>query len=100
MRRLAMFLTAVCAVGLASCFGQDSDFFPSRMKGLNAWVYDASSGKEFSAGFVEAGYTSRKQGLACCAALASSAAAGWHIENWSYVCCTVTLSSQCETKVR
>ena len=94
------FLVAVAALLSVSCSKHDDDYFPYRMKGLNAWVYDSTTETEFLAGYTEASYTSRKRGLAACAGLAATAAAARRLEDWSYVCCTVTSESQCETKVR
>jgi hypothetical protein len=93
-------LVVVTALLSVSCSGHDDDYFPYRMKGLNAWVYDSATETEFLAGYTEAGYTSRQEGLASCASLASSAAAARQLKDWSYVCCTVTSKSQCATKVR
>ena len=90
----------VAAVALLACSGQDGDYFPYLMKGLNVYVHDNKADAEIFAGFVEASYTSRKDGLARCAALASSAAADRHLDDWGYVCCTVTSESQCVTKIR
>lgn len=92
--------TLITSLALAACSGQDSDFFPFLMKGLNVYVYDNKADSEIFAGYVEARYTDRKDGLARCAALASSTAHDRHLEDWGYVCCTVTSKSQCETKVR
>jgi len=85
---------------VASCSGVDDEFFPYRMKGLNAWVYDLATDESFLAGYTEAGYTSRREGLASCAAMAASAAAARNLSEWSHICCTVTSKSQCATKVR
>jgi hypothetical protein len=90
----------IAAVALLACSGQDGDYFPYLMKGLNVYVYDNKADAEIFAGFVEASYTSQKHGLARCAALASSEAADRHLADWGYVCCTVTSESQCVTKVR
>ncbi len=85
---------------LAGCDGYDSEYYPYTMKGLNAFVYDNASGKEYFAGFIEASYFSRAEAASKCAALAASTAAANHLREWGYVCCTVTSSSDCVTKVR
>jgi len=90
----------IAGTALCSCSGHDNDYFPYQLKGFNSYVYDMDKNQEYSAGFVPATYSSRQDGLASCARLASSAAASWNIEKWSYVCCTVTKDSQCATKVR
>ena len=93
---IVMFLAMI----VASCSGLDDEFFPYRMKGLNAWVYNPATDESFLAGYTEASYTSRREGLASCSAMAASAAAARHLSEWSHVCCTVTSESQCATKVR
>lgn len=70
------------------------------MKGLNVWVYDSSTESDFLAGYTEASYRSRKEGLASCAAIATSAAAARDFQEGSYVCCTVTGESQFAIEVR
>ena len=85
---------------LASCAGHDDDYFPYRMKGLDVWVYDSTAEKDIYAGFVEASYRSRAEGLAACASQAADVAAANRLTRWSHVCCTVTDESQCATKVR
>jgi hypothetical protein len=85
---------------LAGCDSYDSDYFPYKLTGLNVWVYNNATQKEYFGGFVEASYFSRKKALSECGARASATARQYHLENWSYVCCTVTSSSSCVTKVR
>ena len=70
------------------------------MNGFDVWVYDTASGADIYAGYVEASYTSRQEGLTSCAAVAASAAAARNLREWSHVCCTVTSESKCATKVR
>jgi hypothetical protein len=98
--RIRATVAILVAALIAACSGQDGDYFPYLMKGLNVYVYDNKAEAEIFAGYVEAGYTDRKDGLARCAALASSTAHDRHLEDWGYVCCTVTSKSQCATKVR
>jgi len=90
---------ALCIILLVGCSGLDSDHFPYRMKGLNSFVYD-KNGQEYFAGYTEASYFSRKDGLAGCASQAYALANAKHLSDWGYVCCTVTSSSSCATKVR
>ena len=106
-RRRAVILSgSAFAVAIASlltvagCAKHDDDFIPYSLTGMNAWVYDPATDETFLAGFTPGGYESHKAVLASCAALASTAAVGRRIENWSYVCCTVTPESECATKVR
>ena len=97
--RLVTLMCAAC-VGSSGCDGHDSDYFPYTMKGLNVHVHDNNSRKDYFAGFVEASYLSRQKALSECASRASSTANFNKLRDWSYVCCTVTSSSSCVTKVR
>jgi hypothetical protein len=90
---------AVC-VSLAACNVQDSDYIPYGLKGMNAHVYDPQRSETYLAGFAAGGYLSRNDVRSRCAALASAEAGRRRLKEWSYVCCTVTSSSSCETKVR
>jgi hypothetical protein len=88
------------AATLLACNSYDSDFFPYAMHGMNVLVYDDNTKKEYFGGFIEASYMSRRDGLARCASAASAIARQNSLRDWSYVCCTVTSSSGCATKVR
>jgi hypothetical protein len=70
------------------------------MKGLNVLVYNNKTDKEYFGGYVEANYLSKSEGLEKCQRAAYSTAKQHHLKDWSYVCCTVTSSSGCVTKVR
>lgn len=94
-----LLLCAVCT-GITGCDGHDSEYFPYTMKGLNVYVFDNNGRKEYFGGFVEGNYLSRQKSLSECAARASSTASVNKLRDWSYVCCTVTSSSSCATKVR
>lgn len=85
---------------LTGCDSHDSEYFPYGLKGLNVLVYNNETDKEYFGGFVEASYFSRKDALSKCAARAYAIARQYHLERWGYVCCTVTASSNCATKVR
>ena len=100
MRLVKITLLTLLACSLAGCSKVDDDFYPYKMTGLNSWVYDPATDQEYLAGFTPANYKNRESALAVCAAQASTAAAERKIDNWSYVCCTVTSESQCATKVR
>ena len=97
-RRSGLWLTL--AILLVGCTMYDGDYFPYFMTGLDAWVYDNISGTNHYGGRVEATYFSRNDALSECASLANRTAASQHLRDWSYVCCTVTSSSDCVTKVR
>lgn len=85
---------------LAGCNGYDSEYIPYALTGLDVWVYDNQTGEELTGGHVDANYLSRREALAQCNSTAVAVANQHHIEDWSYVCCTMTHSSNCVTKVR
>lgn len=85
---------------LASCDLPDSNHMPYTMKGLNVHVFDRKTDKEYFGGFVEGNYVNRERAVSQCAMAAQATATQNHLVEWSYVCCTVTSSSSCETKVR
>ena len=89
----------VLAFGPSSCF-EDNAYFPYFMKGLDVWVYDNAHQKDFYGGRVEGTWFARKSVLADCGVMAERAARDNHLKDWSYVCCTVTSSTSCATKVR
>jgi hypothetical protein len=90
----------VAVSSLASCDLRDSDHMPYTMKGLNVHVFDRKTDKEYFGGFVEGNYVNRERAVSQCAVAAQATATQSHLVEWSYVCCTVTTSSSCETKVR
>ncbi len=84
---------------LGACGAEDSDY-PMSMSGLDSWVQDSDSGKQFYAGRVEASYLGRAEAAAKCRDLAIATANANSLQRWGYACCTVTSSSDCATKVR
>ena len=95
-----LLLLTVILFSLGCKGSTDSDYFPYAMKGLNVLVYNNKTDKEYSGGYVEANYLSRSEGLTKCQNAAYSTAKANYLEDWSYVCCTVTSSSGCVTKVK
>jgi len=95
---IALLGTAV--ILLSACDSYDSDFFPYAVKGLRVFVYDNNTRREFFGGQIEASYFSRQKALSECASRAQATASFNNLREWSYVCCTVTSSSDCATKVR
>jgi hypothetical protein len=91
---------ALIAASLCGCGATDSDYIPYAIKGLDVWVSTKEGNRSYYGGRVDTWYFSRESGLAECRHLAIEAARVNHLENWGYVCCTVTSSSDCETKVR
>ncbi len=85
---------------LSGCDSYDSDYIPYGLKGLDVWVYDNATDKEYYGGRVEASYFSKDSAISECADLAYATANHSHLQDWGYVCCTVTSSSDCVTKVR
>lgn len=92
-------LLIILLSALLGCSSQDDDYIPYKLKGMNAWVSD-ENGNSYFAGLVEGGYSKREELKDECADLAYELAYSKNIENFGYVCCTVTSDSDCETKVR
>lgn len=85
---------------LPACSGQDSDYYPYRMDGMDVWVYTEQSGDQY-AGFIAGGYFDREETARQCGLRAADFASVMPGNpSWSYVCCTVTDDSRCVTKVR
>ena len=82
------------------CSGHDSDYVPFVLKGMDAWVYNNETDEEFYGGRATGNYFNKDGVLSECQNLASTTARMHEIEDWSYVCCTVTSSSDCSTKVK
>lgn len=96
---IALMLGFVC-MACAACDGQDSDYIPYMLKGMNVYVYDEDD-REFFAGRVDGNYLDRDDLLSSCGAMAAAEAERRHLgQRWGYVCCTVTSESSCVTKVR
>jgi hypothetical protein len=112
----------ILATLASGCSGYDSDYIPYALGGFDVWFYDErpscddvneddedeESGwcregeSEVYLGRVEANYLSRTRGLSDCNAIAVAEANRRNVSGneWGYVCCTVTASSDCVTKVR
>ncbi|MSQ58803.1 MAG: hypothetical protein EXR36_03945 [Betaproteobacteria bacterium] len=71
MRIIRLITYAGIVFSVAGCDGLDSDFYPYRMNGLNAYAYNLDSGESFFAGFIEANYFKREAALVQCADAAS-----------------------------
>jgi len=84
----------------SGCDSHDGDYFPYGMKGLNVWIYNNKTNTEYFGGFVEASYISRKEALSSCHDRAVFTARQYQLQDWGYVCCTVTSRTNCMTKVR
>ncbi len=78
----------------------DDDFIPYGLKGLDVYVYNNRTDKEFYAGRVEGNYSSKDETISEAQSLAYSFALEKNLRDWSYICCTVTSSSDCVTKIR
>jgi hypothetical protein len=85
---------------LVACDSNNSAFIPYDLRGMDAYVYNNNTDEEFYAGHVEGKYFSKGETLSKCQSLAHSVAREKHLKNWSYICCTVTPSSSCATKVK
>ncbi len=98
MGRLAGVMFAVILLG--ACNAEDSDYIPYALEALDAWVYDRDTDRTIFAGRVETNYFRRTEAVARCRDLAIVAARESHLMDWGHVCCTVTSSTDCATKVR
>jgi hypothetical protein len=88
-------------IALLGCKGYDSDFIPYDLIGFDVYVYHEPTDQEFFVRRVESSWT-RRAGILDCNAVAVDEAnrRSWPPGDWSYICCTVTRSSSCVTKVR
>ncbi len=98
--RMVTAVLLVLAVGWYVYSGEDSEHFPYSLSALDSWVYDQDSKRDVLAGRVPTSYLARADGLASCRDLAINAAREHNFRRWGYVCCTVTSSTDCATKVR
>lgn len=97
------YIFTIALIVLAGCGSEnehDDDFIPYDIKAFNVWVYNNETDKEYFAGSVETDYTHAHDRLSNAQALAYNYATKRHLEDWSYVCGTVTSSSSCATKVK
>jgi len=99
-RRTTGLLLLLVITLLGACKGYDSNFIPYALKGLDVWVYNNETDREFYGGRIEARYWNRSEALSSCSGQAYAVARERHLQDWSYICCTVTSSSDCVTKVR
>lgn len=83
-----------------SCSKHDDDYIPYGLIGMDVYVYNNETDVEYYAGRVDGNYFKRDKVLASCGNLAYSTASQKYLDDWSYICCTVTKSSNCTTKVR
>ena len=71
----------------------DEHFISYNIKSFDVWVYNDDTDKEYYAGNVKTDYYNAQN-------LAYKVAKLHRLKNWNYLCCTVTKSSNCITKVR
>lgn len=87
-------------ITLFACNIQDSDYIPIGLKAMDVWVWDDATNRNYYGGRIKATYFSKDSALSECASRAYALANQYNLHEWSYVCCTVTYSSDCVTKVR
>ncbi len=97
--RCLVVLSFFHATLLSGCNSYDSDYIPFGITGMDVYVYDDRTNKEYFGGRVKGNYFSRRPLRGKCEALAYDVAREHHLEDWSFICCTVTSSSSCVTKV-
>jgi hypothetical protein len=78
----------------------DELYIPYGIKAFDVLVYNEDTDKEFYIGNIITDYSNAQARLSDAQTLAYDFAEMHHLENWSYICCTVTNSSNCVTKVR
>jgi len=78
----------------------DGNNIPFGLIAFDVYVHNSSTDKELFAGTIKANYFSKQKGLKKAVALADAYANAMNLTDWSCVCCTVTTSSNCVTKVR
>lgn len=100
IRRRVTAIGFIMALIITGCSGYDSDYIPYFITALDAYVYNNASDEEFYAGRIETSYFSSNSAVEKCRPLARSFAKANRLNDWSYVCCTVTSSSDCVTKVK
>ena len=79
---------ALIAFSFSACNSYDSDHIPFLLKGLDVWVYDNVTNREYYGGRVKANYFSKDDAIAECGNLAYAIAGQYRLSEWSYVCCT------------
>jgi len=99
-RPYSTLIMVIILLTVLGCNNYDSDYIPYRIKGLDVWVYDNAQDKNYYGGRVETNYFKSDSALSDCGSRAYATANYKHLKDWSYVCCTVTSSSDCVTKVR
>lgn len=78
----------------------DDNFIPYGIKAFDVFVYNTKTDKEYFAGSIGTDYTNSQMSLSNAQSLAYDFAEAHHLKNWDYLCCTVTNSSNCVTKVK
>ena len=85
---------------LTGCDNYDSEYIPYMLKGLDVYVWDNEADTQYFGGRVKANYFTADDARRECYHKASAVAAMNNLTDWSFVCCTVTASSDCVTKVK
>lgn len=98
-RASALVVSVVVLLSMSGCDARDSDEIPFLLTGMDAYLQVGET-MEVYAGRVDANYLSRDDALDECRDLALVEARRRGIENWGYICCTVTSTTDCDTKVR
>lgn len=93
-------IIVLLSIFLGACKNYDKNFIPYGLRGMDAWVYNNENEQEYFGGRSEGNYLNRRKVLGDCQKNAHVTANEYYLKDWSYVCCTVTSSSDCVTKVR
>ncbi len=95
-----MLAFSLAVASLTGCDARNNLDIPYFLKGLNVWVHNNKTDQNIHAGRIKARYWNRTESLHACRTAAKEKASKERLRDWSYVCCTVTSSSDCLTKVQ
>jgi hypothetical protein len=98
--KLRHLILTVCVLMAATACEKDDKEIPYGLQGFEAWVYDKQTGAPHRAGRFTASYLEREKGLSQCRDAAFALVREKQLDDWDFICCTMTHSSNCASKVR
>lgn len=78
----------------------DNNYIPYNIKAFDVFVYNDNTDKEYYAGRINTNYVNALSALEDARQLAYDYAKKKYLNDWDYLCCTVTNTSDCVTKIR
>jgi hypothetical protein len=78
----------------------DEHFIPYGIIDFDVYVYNTNTDKEYYVGRVATDYPNAQARLSDAQSLVYYFVESHHLKDWSYICCTVTKTSRCATKVK